>query len=315
MEQPDLSLDHVALLVRRLDDAADAFRRMGFTLSHRSLHEGQLEPGGQRLAWGTAGHCVTFGQGYLELVAAASDTEYGQEVAARARKRQGVHLLALATGDLAGLRTSLVGRVSGIEDPRFLVREWPIGEETRPAAFKMAQLDNRFWPEADLALVEHRSANVIWRHDLPMHGNGARALSFVTVAAREPVKSRERYARLLGPSTGSLFRLRQGRITVTDLVSIIRRYPGANIAEPPFPAAVGIQVDDLAQVGALLRRNQVPYQQTPNETIWVAPAHAGGCIVEFVVERTTAQSPSRWIFGQRAGRAIDRGDLRPEVAI
>ena len=314
MEQPELSLDHVALLVRRLNDAADAFRRMGFTLSHRSLHEGQLEPGGQRLAWGTAGHSVTFAQGYLELVAAAGDTEYGQAVTARAREREGIHLLALATGDLARLKTSLAGRVSGIEDPRFLVREWPIGDETRPVAFKMAQLDNRFWPEADLALVEHRSADLIWRSDLPDHDNGARALAFVVLATREPAKSRERFARLLGPSTGSLFQLRRGRLTVTDLVSITRRYPGADIAPPPFPAALGVEVDDLARVGALLRRNQVPYQQTPNETLWVAPAHAGGCIVEFVVERAEVQAPNRWTFGQRAGRAIDRTELRRGAA-
>ena len=280
---------------------------MGFALSQRSVHEGQLEPGGRRLAWGTAGHCITFGAGYLELVGVLGDTDYAKNVASRAAKREGVHQLALSTNDLAALRRSLGTKIVGMEEPQYLLREWPYGESTRPATFQMAHLDGEIWPEADLALVEHRSRHLIWPDDLPRHPNGAEALAFVILAAREPARSRERFSSLLGPPHGSMFRLRDGRLTVTDLVGITRRYPDAQIAEPPFPAAVGVRVDDLDRVRHQLIRNHVAHQRTPNDSIWVGPAQAGGCVIEFVVERPADQRASAPTLSQRiTGRAVDR---------
>ncbi|WP_051329125.1 VOC family protein [Geminicoccus roseus] len=285
MPRPELALDHVTLLVRRLDRTAQAFERMGFGLSAQLSHEGQLEPGGRIVAWGTAGRCITLDHGYLELMAATGGTEYGQDVARRAKRREGIHLVAFGTPDLSDLRADLGPNVPGIEAPVSLVREWPAGSGSQPAAFRMAHLDGRAWPEADLVLIEHRSRDVVWHPSRPVHVNGATALAFVVLAVQDVGRSRERFARLLGPAAGSTFRLGGGgRLTVTDLVGVVRRYPGAGVAEAPFPAALGIRVAELRLVESILVRNQVPHQRTPNDTIWVGPAEAGGCIIEFVAE-------------------------------
>ena len=50
-------IDHVVIVVRNLDAARDAFRRMGFTVTPRGLH-----------SLGSQNHCVMFGHDYIELL-------------------------------------------------------------------------------------------------------------------------------------------------------------------------------------------------------------------------------------------------------
>src|SRR3982074_2619673 len=58
---PVPTLDHVVVNARdRIDDAADAYRRLGFTLTPRGYH-----------TLGSMNHLAMFGTDYLELVAAS----------------------------------------------------------------------------------------------------------------------------------------------------------------------------------------------------------------------------------------------------
>ncbi|HWL68640.1 MAG TPA: VOC family protein [Geminicoccus sp.] len=289
MPQFDLTLDHAALLVRRLARAAPAFERLGFQIAPRLPHQGQLEPGGRTQAFGTAGCCITLDGSYLELVEATGETAYAQAIAERAARREGVHFLGLATDELTRLHRVLGEELPGLAPPRSLVREWPLDGATRPASFRLIQLDGRCWPDADLALVEHHSRQVIWPDVLPVHPNGARRLVGVTLVVRDPQASRGRLARLLGRPHGAHFRLAQGRLSVIDLVSAVRRFPGLRLAEPPFPAALAIEVASLRRVEGLLLRNGVTPRHSANGTLWVAPADAGGAVLEF----TTGQVEHR----------------------
>ena len=51
-------IDHVVILVRDLDRAADTYARLGFTLTPRGFH-----------SLGSQNHCVMFGNDYFELLA------------------------------------------------------------------------------------------------------------------------------------------------------------------------------------------------------------------------------------------------------
>lgn len=279
--QPDLSLDHAALLVRRLDDARAAYQRLGFTLSPHSVHHGRFEPGGRTEAWGTASHCVMLGSGYLELMGVVAPSEYGQALAARVAVREGLHMVALGTPDLLAAHRNLGPFVAGIEPPTVVTREWPTADGTAPAAFRIARLNRRDWPDAELALVEHGSRELLWRDEWLRHRNGAVGLAFIVLASADVAASHARFRRLFGRPNGPCFRLTQGRLTVTDLVGLARRYPGISLADPPYPAAIGIEVKDMARLAATLVANRVPYRVSANGTLWVAPEHAGGTILEF----------------------------------
>ena len=61
MSHPVSGVDHAFLLTDALDEAAAAWRAMGFTLSPRGLHSA---------AKGTANHTVMFEADYFELLGA-----------------------------------------------------------------------------------------------------------------------------------------------------------------------------------------------------------------------------------------------------
>ncbi|HEX2526466.1 MAG TPA: VOC family protein [Geminicoccus sp.] len=285
MHRDELTLDHAALLVRRLDLAAEAFERLGFRLTRRSVHEGQLEPGGPTVVWGTSSRCAMFQDSYLELISASSDTAYGRGVASRAEQREGIHLVALGTNDLAQTYSALAGRLVGLEPPVSVRRAWPVGEGTELALFRMAHLEGQEWPEADLVLVEHRTPDVLWQSGAMEHPNTAIALSFIVIASNDPRRSRQRLGRLIGNPVGPVLKLKRGRLSITDPVGLTRRYPGAAATGAPFPAALGIRVRDLEAARDILASNRVPHLRSPNNSIWVGPMQAGGAVVEFVEDQ------------------------------
>ena len=69
---PVPTLDHVVVNVRdRIDDAADTYRRLGFTLTPRGYH-----------TLGSMNHLAMFGTDYLELIAARPGDDSRPEIMA-----------------------------------------------------------------------------------------------------------------------------------------------------------------------------------------------------------------------------------------
>src|SRR5215475_4546048 len=67
---PVPTLDHVVVNVRhRLDEGAEAYRRLGFTLTPRGYH-----------TLGSMNHLAMFGTEYLELIAAPAGETRRQEI-------------------------------------------------------------------------------------------------------------------------------------------------------------------------------------------------------------------------------------------
>jgi len=82
-------IDHVVILVRNLDRAAETYRRLGFSLTPQGLH-----------SLGSRNHCIMFGSNYLELMALpAAPPPALRSFAEFLASGEGVGALALATGD------------------------------------------------------------------------------------------------------------------------------------------------------------------------------------------------------------------------
>ena len=76
LEFPVPTLDHVVVNVRdRIDDAADTYRRLGFTLTPRGYH-----------TLGSMNHLAMFGTDYLELIAAKPGDDSRPEIIGVARR-------------------------------------------------------------------------------------------------------------------------------------------------------------------------------------------------------------------------------------
>src|SRR6185295_5522961 len=84
-------IDHAIVGVRRLDGAAETWRRLGFTLSPRGRHYG----------WGTANYCIMFADECVELLGIVDPAGFTNSLDRCLSVREGLLGLAFATDDAA----------------------------------------------------------------------------------------------------------------------------------------------------------------------------------------------------------------------
>jgi hypothetical protein len=122
-EFPVPTLDHVVVNARdRIDDAADRYRRLGFTLTPRGYH-----------TLGSMNHLAMFGTDYLELIAARPGDDSRPEIMGAPLGLDG---LVFGTEDAAETHRALLGNGVSIDDPQQFSRPVQIGDVTRDAVWR-----------------------------------------------------------------------------------------------------------------------------------------------------------------------------------
>src|ERR1700761_5099947 len=102
---PVPTLDHVVVNARdQIDQAADTYRRLGFTLTPRGYH-----------TLGSINHLATFGTDYLELIAAPAGETRRQEIL---EAPAGLNGLVFGTEDSAATYAALKEVGVPIEPPQ-----------------------------------------------------------------------------------------------------------------------------------------------------------------------------------------------------
>ncbi|MEK9720714.1 MAG: VOC family protein, partial [Quisquiliibacterium sp.] len=90
MLQTILGLDHVVILVRDLDRAAQSWQALGFTLSPRGTHSANM---------GTGNYTIMFGDDYLELLGVLQPTPANAAMRDYLGEREGIERAAFTTLD------------------------------------------------------------------------------------------------------------------------------------------------------------------------------------------------------------------------
>src|ERR1700744_6333664 len=113
-ELPVPTLDHVVVNARdRIDDAADTYRRLGFTLTPRGYH-----------TLGSMNHLAMFGTDYLELIAARPGDNSRPEIM---EAPPGLNGLVFGTEDAGATYEALCRNEVPIEPPQQFSRPVQIG--------------------------------------------------------------------------------------------------------------------------------------------------------------------------------------------
>lgn len=274
-------LDHAIVAVGNLADAAETFCRLGFTLT----------PKGHHAEWGTANHCLMFGQDYVELLAAEGAGAEADELRAfTGDGRQGLLALALRTVDGAAAVESL--RSVGIDAPipRSLSRRLD-DEAGTTLMFSEVPLPADALPGIRARLVQHITAE---RERFPQwceHPNGAFGIASVTAIVDEPTALTAAWDRVFGPHaaviTDDTVTVHSGRglIFLSKPDDLTQLHPDAELDElPPAPAlvALALQVADTGRAAELLRRNGVEFSRDSEGTIRIPPSEACGVFIEMV---------------------------------
>nr|WP_294545190.1 VOC family protein [uncultured Rhodopila sp.] len=181
-------LDHAVVNVRdRLDEAAAAYARLGFTLTPRGYH-----------TLGSMNHLAIFGSDYLELIAARPGDAGRPEIM---EAPLGLNGLVFATLDAAAAYEALRRQDVAIEPPEQFSRPVEIDGLRRDAAFRTTRLPRAAVAAGRLYFCEHLTRDLVWRDEWRHHANGAVAIARAVIAAADPETLGRLFGRMFGART------------------------------------------------------------------------------------------------------------------
>jgi Glyoxalase-like domain len=185
---PVPTLDHVVVNVRdRLDEAADTYRRLGFTLTPRGYH-----------TLGSMNHLAIFGSDYLELIAAQPGNDSRPEIMGAPFGLDG---LVFGTEDAAETYEVLRRNELPIDPPQQFSRPVAVGGESRDAVFRTTRLPRSASPAGRLYFCQHLTRDLVWRDEWRHHTNGAVGIARAVIAAEEPEITGRLFAQMFGSHT------------------------------------------------------------------------------------------------------------------
>lgn len=284
-ERDEVFLDHVGFFVENMDEAARRFGRLGFTVSEQNTHFNANEAG-ELVPAGTVNRLITFRAGYLEVLAASSDTPLADQLRRLLQRYQGLHLIALGHADVAAIEPRI--RAEGLElQPIVSLRrpiETPEGEVT--VGFTVLRTAPGVMAEGRVQYCQHLTPEHVWRPGMSDHANAAEALTEMLIVAEDVEETVRRYERFsLRPARredgAAVIELHRGRLLIADADVAIRKLPGMSIPSLPYCAAITLRSSDLDRTAKVLAANDVEAVQRFPGQLAIGPGDGLGAWILF----------------------------------
>jgi Glyoxalase-like domain len=182
---PVPTLDHVVVNARdRLDEAADVYRRLGFTLTPRGYH-----------TLGSVNHLAIFGTEYLELIAVPPGTEGRPEIMA---SPIGLDGLVFGSEDAEATHAVLAASGVPIDPAQQFSRPVDIDGKFADATFRTTRLKREAVPAGRLYFCQHLTRPLVWRDEWRHHANGVVGVVRAVIVAEDPERMEVLFGSMFG---------------------------------------------------------------------------------------------------------------------
>jgi hypothetical protein len=288
---PVPTLDHVVVNVRdRIDEAADTYRRLGFTLTPRGYH-----------TLGSMNHLAMFGTDYLELIAARPGDDSRPEIMGAPI---GLNGLVFGTEDAAVTHAALRRNAVLIDPPQQFSRPVRLGAEagvgtatgavgeTHDAVFRTTRLPHDSTPAGRFYFCQHLTRDLVWRDEWRHHANGAVGVARAVIAAEEPGVLGSLFARMFGPRAvlpaddGCALILGLSRFDVVTPTALWEMFGGAapdSRGRRDYMAALTVRTLSLDAVETALEAGGIRGWDRIGTSVLVPAREAFGVTIEFSV--------------------------------
>ncbi|HEX3864740.1 MAG TPA: VOC family protein [Stellaceae bacterium] len=267
-------LDHVVIDVRdRMDEAANRFAALGFTLTPRGHH-----------TLGSMNHLMMFATDYLELLG------FGDGGASRPELAPfpiGLNGLVFKANDADAVYAHAAAAGLPILPVQSFSRPVELNGQRSDARFRTTRLDPTKIPMGRVYFCEHRTPELVWRSEWQAHANGARAIARIVVATPDPSRSAALFSALFGTAaTGGdneRYAMTAGaaRVELVTPAAIAAEFgDGAPLAagRAEYLAVVELKVTSLADTAARLRE-VADIRREPHRVVVPASAAFNSTIV------------------------------------
>ena len=189
LDQAIGSIDHVVIVVDGLAQAAETYRRLGFTLSPRGVHSAAL---------GTSNHTIMLARDYFELLAVEAPTERNAEWRRVVARGGGLAGVAMTTQDPHAAHAHWLASGLSPEAPIKFARAVPRPDgSVLEARFEVVSLEEI--PDAGLRVFvcSQPTREAVWLPELVVHANTAVAIRRLVLACPDPELSAAQWQRAL----------------------------------------------------------------------------------------------------------------------
>lgn len=253
------TIDHVVIVVRELDIAADIYRRLGFTLSPRGRHGAAL---------GTENHTIMLRDDYFELLAVHTPTERNKQWRDVIAHGGGVAGMALRTSDPAGAREHWLSAGLSPDMPLKFSRSVPRPDgSTLEARFEVVSLDETDGLGARVFVCSQPTRAAVWLPELLRHANSAIGIRRIRIACPDPEFSAAQWMRAL-PTAQTRSTIKGVDVDTGGHTIVLARHTLADVQV----VGVDYRVVDLAQCQLVLKANSVAHAQVDGGLAVAAPA-------------------------------------------
>jgi catechol 2,3-dioxygenase-like lactoylglutathione lyase family enzyme len=265
MRQHINGIDHVVIVVRDLDAARDAFRKMGFTVTPRGHH-----------TLGSQNHCVMFGHDYIELLWSPEGTPHPsrQYYTEFARAGAGLAAIALKTDNARGAYTEMLWAGFAPSDPVDFSRPVEVPEGKRDARFRVSMAARGSTPGGQMFVVEHLTRDLVWRPEYQRHANGATEIAAVAIVADDVAATARPYERLFARQAESIaegLKVHTGQASLAFVTarSLAAKLPNVRISTRPAPlmAALFVRVANRDAAEAALKAGGLGPARMPDGSV------------------------------------------------
>jgi len=273
---PIPTIDHVVVNVRdRLDTAAEAYRRLGFTLTPRGYH-----------SLGSMNHLAIFGTDYLELIAARPGDAGRADIMGAP---EGLNGLVFYSEDGAATHAALARQGVEAAPPLQFSRPVDLADGPRDATFRTVHLAARPSGLGRLYFCQHLTRDLVWRDEWRHHANGALGVARHVIGARDPGALAALFARAFGADAvravagGHSLAAGLARVEILTPETIAARFGdavGDGGGRSEYMAALTLRTQSLDKAAAALAG--VPGVRCEDARVLVPASAAFGCALEFV---------------------------------
>lgn len=272
-------IDHVVINVeKQLDEAAEQYRQLGFTLTPRGHH-----------SLGSSNHLAVFGSDYLELLGVEPQN---------ANKFQypfptGLSGLVFKTADAATLWSALSARSVPLEgtEPRAFFRPVELQNgDIREAHFRTVRVAPEEVPNGRVFFCQHLLPELVWRPEWQEHANGAIGITEYAYITPDPKHSAKVLERVFGASTvthdvnGAFYHTDGATVAYLKPETFRTRY-GLAVeqlsAESERALALTIRTRSLEQARSVLEKSGITDLVRVGGRLVVSPQFAAGVVLAF----------------------------------
>jgi hypothetical protein len=271
-------LDHLVVDARdRMDEAARAYRSLGFHLTERSRH-----------TLGSVNRLAVFENDYLELLG----FDEGKVRADIQAWPVGLNGLVFGLKNPEELHAELQGRGVAVDEPQSFSRPVNLGQGMCPdAKFEVVRLRAGTASFGRVYFCHHLTPELIWRREWQQHPNGALSIARVLIAVREPDAPAELLRRMFGQeavrtNSDGGWTLAAGSVEVVlaGLATIQHRFGEAapdKAGRADYMAALTVRTASLAAAAQALEAGGIT-GRVEARRILVPAAAAMNVAIEFV---------------------------------